>query len=188
MRSVAYREFSHLVHGKIGKNRIPLPACAYHKIRSTFQPKDNQSFVGFQEDEIDDWYVICQKSIMTVCPLIGFLYFLDNLWRFCGPSLDACKVCIVAEPCLLPCPLEPCLQHPSCRVYIGNVYFKWTIFSGLAVYWFVLIYETALVPSTWHCWRDILNNHAFPLVPLVNGLLSGLLVKHRVHWLRGHAI
>lgn len=54
MRSVAYREFSHLVHGRIGKNRVPLPACAYHAIRSTFKPNDNdECFVGFQDDEIE---------------------------------------------------------------------------------------------------------------------------------------
>ena len=52
MRSVAYREFIHLVYDHVGKNnRIPLSACAYHAIRSKFQPKDNgDSFAGFQED------------------------------------------------------------------------------------------------------------------------------------------
>lgn len=54
MRSVAYCEFSHLVHGRIGKNRIPLPACAYHAIRSAFNTKDNdECFVGFQDDEME---------------------------------------------------------------------------------------------------------------------------------------
>lgn len=54
MRRVAYREFSHLVHGCIGKNRVPLPACAYHAIRSTFKPNDNdECFVGFQDDEME---------------------------------------------------------------------------------------------------------------------------------------
>ena len=52
MRSVAYRKFIHLVYDQVGKNRIPLPACAYHAIRSKFQPKDsNEHFVGFQEEE-----------------------------------------------------------------------------------------------------------------------------------------
>jgi len=52
MRSVAYRQFIHLVHDRVGKNRIPLPACAYHSIRKSYQPKDSSdSFAGFQEDE-----------------------------------------------------------------------------------------------------------------------------------------
>ena len=34
MRSGAYREFLHQVCGRVGENRIPLPACAYHAIRS----------------------------------------------------------------------------------------------------------------------------------------------------------
>ena len=55
LRSVAYREFIHLVYDRVGKMRIPLPACAYHAIRTKFQPKDNKEhFVGFQDDDIDD--------------------------------------------------------------------------------------------------------------------------------------
>ncbi|KXJ19561.1 uncharacterized protein LOC110254532 [Exaiptasia diaphana] len=54
MRSVAYREFIHLVYDRVGKNRIPLPACAYHSIRKKFQAKDGENFTGFQEDENDD--------------------------------------------------------------------------------------------------------------------------------------
>ncbi|KXJ09646.1 uncharacterized protein LOC110246688 [Exaiptasia diaphana] len=55
MRSVAYREFTHLVYGVLGKNRIPLPACSYHAIREKFQAKDSvERFRGFQEDESED--------------------------------------------------------------------------------------------------------------------------------------
>lgn len=54
MRSVAYREFSQFVHGRIGRNRIPLPACTYTKIRTKFQPKGNDAFTGFQDDEWED--------------------------------------------------------------------------------------------------------------------------------------
>lgn len=54
MRSVAYREFIHLVYDRVGKNRIPLPVCAYHSIRKKFQAKDGEKFTGFQEDENDD--------------------------------------------------------------------------------------------------------------------------------------
>ena len=48
MRNVAYREFIHLMYGRVGKNRIPLPACAYHAIRSKFQTnkKRMKFFVG----------------------------------------------------------------------------------------------------------------------------------------------
>lgn len=35
MRAVAYRQFSWLVYGFLGKKRIPLPACAYTIIRRT---------------------------------------------------------------------------------------------------------------------------------------------------------
>ena len=55
MRSVAYRQFIHLVYEHVGKHRIPLPACAYHAIRSNFQPKDsNEYFVGFQDEDMDN--------------------------------------------------------------------------------------------------------------------------------------
>ena len=41
MKSVAYHEFIQLVYGRrVGKNRITLPACAYHAIRSKFQTKE----------------------------------------------------------------------------------------------------------------------------------------------------
>ncbi|XP_046855950.1 uncharacterized protein LOC124449052 [Xenia sp. Carnegie-2017] len=40
LRSVAYREFTQLVHGYLGRKRIPLPACAYHSIRTRFPGKD----------------------------------------------------------------------------------------------------------------------------------------------------
>ena len=55
MRSVAYREFIHLVYDHLGGMRIPLPACAYHAIRTKYPAKEkNESFVGFQDDEVDD--------------------------------------------------------------------------------------------------------------------------------------
>ena len=55
MRSVAYREFIHLVYGRVGKNRIPLPACAYHAIRSKFLSKEKgDDFVGFVHEDMED--------------------------------------------------------------------------------------------------------------------------------------
>ena len=55
MRSVAYREFLHLVHGRVGKNRIPLPACAYHAIRRKFQTKEKkENCVDFEDEDMED--------------------------------------------------------------------------------------------------------------------------------------
>jgi len=51
LRSIAYREFSHLVYGYLGRKRIPLPACAYTKIRKEFPAADKESFTGFDLDE-----------------------------------------------------------------------------------------------------------------------------------------
>jgi hypothetical protein len=45
---VAYREFIQLVYGVVGKRRIPLPACAYHSIRSKLITK---AFTGYEDEE-----------------------------------------------------------------------------------------------------------------------------------------
>ncbi|XP_031560222.1 uncharacterized protein LOC116296353 [Actinia tenebrosa] len=50
LRAVAYREFCQLVYRFLGAQRIPLPACAYHAIRSTFSDQD-ESFIGFEFEE-----------------------------------------------------------------------------------------------------------------------------------------
>eukprot|EP00794_Sanderia_malayensis_P011506 gene11506-biopygen9179 len=47
LRAVSYREFTRLVHGILGKKRIPLPACAYFAIRKKF-PTDKE-FTGFED-------------------------------------------------------------------------------------------------------------------------------------------
>eukprot|EP00794_Sanderia_malayensis_P011529 gene11530-12719_t len=44
MRAVAYRQFTQLVHGRLGEKRIPLPACAYHVIRTKFPTKEHAGF------------------------------------------------------------------------------------------------------------------------------------------------
>ncbi|KAK3750113.1 hypothetical protein QZH41_009125 [Actinostola sp. cb2023] len=49
LRSIAYREFSRMVYGFLGKKRIPLPACAYTAIRQKF--KTDKEFTGFDLDE-----------------------------------------------------------------------------------------------------------------------------------------
>ena len=51
LHSVAYRQFSRLVYGKLGKLRIPLPSCVYHAIRTQF--KSERTFVGFEENSSD---------------------------------------------------------------------------------------------------------------------------------------
>ena len=54
LRSIAYREFSQLVHGYLGNRRIPLPACAYHAIRKTFL-SEQEALTGYvDETEIDE--------------------------------------------------------------------------------------------------------------------------------------
>ncbi len=51
LRAVSYQEFTLLVHGFLGKRRIPLPACAYFSIRSTF--KAEEEFTGFEEEDCE---------------------------------------------------------------------------------------------------------------------------------------
>lgn len=51
LRSISYREFTRLVHGYLGKRRIPLPACAYTAIRKAFPTKEDEPLTGFQLDE-----------------------------------------------------------------------------------------------------------------------------------------
>ncbi|XP_028416038.1 uncharacterized protein LOC114539600 [Dendronephthya gigantea] len=51
-RVVAYRQFTRMVHGILHDKRIPLPACAYHAIRSTFPVAKNEHFEGYQEGDL----------------------------------------------------------------------------------------------------------------------------------------
>jgi hypothetical protein len=51
LRSVAYRQFTRLVYGKLGKLRIPLPSCVYQAIRTQF--KSEKTFTGFEENSSD---------------------------------------------------------------------------------------------------------------------------------------
>lgn len=53
LRAIAYREFTRLVYGYLGKKRIPLPACAYSAIRETFKTDDDEESAGFQLGEFD---------------------------------------------------------------------------------------------------------------------------------------
>ena len=47
---MAYRQFTRLVHGRLKEKRIPLPACAYDSIRTTFKEQDG-NFAGYEELE-----------------------------------------------------------------------------------------------------------------------------------------
>ncbi len=51
-RVVAYRQFTRMVHGILRDKRIPLPACAYHAIRSTFNLSKNEHFEGYEEIDL----------------------------------------------------------------------------------------------------------------------------------------
>lgn len=59
----SYRECTQLIHGYLGRGkRIPLPACAYHSIRSKFGVEDDDDdYTGYEDDE--DWF---QYFIMFV--------------------------------------------------------------------------------------------------------------------------
>ena len=48
LHGIAYRQFTRLVHGRLKEKIIPLPACAYHAIRSTFKV-EGDNFGGYEE-------------------------------------------------------------------------------------------------------------------------------------------
>ena len=52
LRSVAYREFTRMVYGPLGKKRIPLPACAYTRIRTVFLSSPEEAHAGFEMPEV----------------------------------------------------------------------------------------------------------------------------------------
>ncbi|XP_065054820.1 uncharacterized protein LOC135683487 [Rhopilema esculentum] len=49
LRAIVYRQFTRLVYGLLGNKRIPLPACAYHTIRTKF--KTDEEFCGFDDND-----------------------------------------------------------------------------------------------------------------------------------------
>eukprot|EP00794_Sanderia_malayensis_P002213 gene2213-biopygen1979 len=54
LRSIAYRDFTSLLHGYLGRsNRIPLPACAYNAVRQAFPVVAGQAR-GFVEEPDSD--------------------------------------------------------------------------------------------------------------------------------------
>ena len=53
LRAIAYREYTRLVYGYLGKKRIPLPACAYSAIRKAFKTDEDEESAGFQLGEFD---------------------------------------------------------------------------------------------------------------------------------------
>ena len=50
---VSYRQFTRFVHGRLKGKRIPLPACAYHAIRTAFHEKEDD-FKGYEDLEEED--------------------------------------------------------------------------------------------------------------------------------------
>ncbi|KXJ06973.1 hypothetical protein AC249_AIPGENE74 [Exaiptasia diaphana] len=58
LRAVAYREFSQLVYGFLGSERIPLPACTYHKIRAVLMvnasSRSQQTNIMFNSTSYED--------------------------------------------------------------------------------------------------------------------------------------
>ena len=54
-RAVSYRQFTHLVHGFLGKSkRIAIPACASNAICSRFKTIDEDEFAGFYDEGEDE--------------------------------------------------------------------------------------------------------------------------------------
>eukprot|EP00795_Rhopilema_esculentum_P015952 gene15952-7282_t len=49
LRALAFRAFTGLVYGKLGARRVPLPACAYHAIRTKFVVQCNTA-TGYADD------------------------------------------------------------------------------------------------------------------------------------------
>ncbi|XP_048586230.1 uncharacterized protein LOC125568312 [Nematostella vectensis] len=48
LRALAYREFTRLIYGIMGRKIIPLPACAYHAIRRTFPMAEDDDGASFE--------------------------------------------------------------------------------------------------------------------------------------------
>lgn len=54
LRSIAYRQFTRMVYGPMGRRCMPLPACVYNAIRSTFPSADQSDdeitgFIGLDD-------------------------------------------------------------------------------------------------------------------------------------------
>ena len=49
LRAFAYRDFTKLIHRKLGKKRIPLPACAY-LISEDTEKVSFKCFGGYKDD------------------------------------------------------------------------------------------------------------------------------------------
>ncbi|XP_074631276.1 uncharacterized protein LOC141889849 isoform X2 [Acropora palmata] len=76
LRSVAYRQFVHLVWEYVGKsNRLPLPCCVYNAIRSAFLTAEHQ-YHGYEEED-DNKVAFLQKihfdqsKEINVCRVLG---------------------------------------------------------------------------------------------------------------------
>ena len=54
LQSVAYREFSRLVYGYLGKKRIPLAACAYTVICKALALQEDETLTEFEVKDLID--------------------------------------------------------------------------------------------------------------------------------------
>ena len=95
LRSVAYREFSRLVYGFLGKKRIPLPSCAYTAIRKTFPVQEDETLTGFEVEDLIDWKIFYTMVILLPdhqllfwfqnnagCSFLAWLLFYSNMILF----------------------------------------------------------------------------------------------------------
>lgn len=78
LRSVAYREFSRLVYGYLGKKRIPLPACAYTAIRKAFPVQENETLTGFEVEDLVDWKMFYIMVILLLDHQIILLFWFQS--------------------------------------------------------------------------------------------------------------
>ena len=92
LQVVAYRRFTHFVHGGLQEKRIPLPACAYtyHAIQTAFMEKGDD-FTGYEDLENENcfgilcifhailmyWkYTFTNKLMFTICLELFILFIL----------------------------------------------------------------------------------------------------------------
>lgn len=108
LRSVAYREFSRLVYGYLGKKRIPLPACTYTAIRKAFPVQDDETLTGFEVEDLVDWkvfniMVILLPDHQTIllfwfqsnvgCSFLASLLFYTNMISFFFLVVTRLRMC-----------------------------------------------------------------------------------------------
>lgn len=67
------------MYDRVGKMRIPYLACDYHAIKRKFQPKEDEEFVSYQDDHLDDLYEHEKQFNYTIIDfLIDFHILYDK--------------------------------------------------------------------------------------------------------------